>query len=84
MPRQRSTCSRVLSTGRARIGELFAPVVGRVSMDLTAVCVDDAPQLKEGDWIELDFDLPSASAQSGLTQYELLTGLGARFERVWK
>ena len=71
-------------TGRARIGDRFAPVVGRVSMDLTAICVDAAPQLKEGDWIELDFDLPSASAQSGLTQYELLTGLGARFERVWK
>ena len=71
-------------TGRARIGDRFAPVVGRVSMDLTAICVDAAPQLKEGDWIELDFDLPSASAQSGLTQYELLTGLGARFERVWR
>jgi len=71
-------------TGRARIGDHFAPVVGRVSMDLTALCVDAAPQVKEGDWIELDYDLPSASAQSGLTQYELLTGLGARFERVWK
>ena len=69
--------------GRARIGESFAPVLGRVSMDLTAICVDEAPELKEGDWIELDYDLPSASAQSGLTQYELLTTLSARFERVW-
>ena len=71
-------------TGRARIGDQLAPVVGRVSMDLTAICVDAAPQLQEGDWIELDYDLPSASAQSGLSQYELLTGLGARFERVWR
>ena len=71
------------STGRARIGERFAPVVGRVSMDLTAVCVDEAPDLAEGDWVELDFDLPSASAQSGLSQYELLTTLGARYERRW-
>ena len=70
-------------TGRARIGDRFAPVVGRVSMD-TAICVDAAPQLREGDWIELDCDLPGASAQSGLAQYELLTGLGARFEQVWK
>jgi alanine racemase len=70
--------------GRARIGERFAPVVGRVSMDLTAICVDAAPELKEGDWIELDYDLPTATAQSGLTQYELLTTLSARFERVWK
>ena len=71
-------------TGRARIGEGEAAVVGRVSMDLTAICVDAAPQLREGDWIELDYDLPRAAAQSGLTQYELLTNLGARFERVWR
>ena len=71
-------------TGRARIGEAFAPVVGRVSMDLTAICVDDAPALEEGDWVELDYDLPAAAAQSGLSQYELLTNLGARFERLWR
>jgi alanine racemase len=71
------------NTGRARIGEAFAPVVGRVSMDLTAICVDDAPEVGEGDWIELDFDLPSASAQSGLSQYELLTTLGSRYDRRW-
>lgn len=70
-------------TGRARIGDRFAPVVGRVSMDLTAVRVDGAPELREGEWMELDFHLPSASAQSGLTQYELLTTLGARYQRVW-
>jgi alanine racemase len=71
-------------TGRARIGDHMAPVVGRVSMDLTAICVDGAPHLKEGDWIELDYDLPTASAQSGLSQYELLTTLSARFERIWR
>lgn len=70
-------------TGRARIAGGFAPVVGRVSMDLTAIRVDDAPQLAEGDWLELDFHLPAAAAQSGMSQYELLTCLGARFERRW-
>jgi len=70
-------------TGRARVGGSFAPVVGRVSMDLTAICVDEAPELVEGDWVELDFDLPSASAQSGLSQYELLTTLGKRYRRIW-
>jgi alanine racemase len=69
--------------GRAWVGGAFAAVIGRVSMDLTAICVDAAPELREGDWIELDFDLPSASAQSGLSQYELLTGLGSRHERRW-
>lgn len=71
-------------TGRARVGGDFAPVVGRVSMDLTAVCVDAEPGLAEGDWIEIDFDLPSAAAQSGLSQYELLTTLGRRYRRDWR
>lgn len=71
------------ATGRARIGGGFAPVVGRVSMDLTAIRVDDAPDVAEGDWVELDYRLPDAAAQSGLSQYELLTTLGARHERRW-
>ena len=59
------------------------PVIGRVSMDLLAIGVDAEPGLGEGDWVPVDFDLPTASAQSGLAQYELLTALGGRFERVW-
>ena len=69
--------------GRARIGDCFAAVVGRVSMDLTVICVDDAPGLTEGDWVELDFDLAGASAQSDLSPYELLTTLGHRYQRIW-
>jgi alanine racemase len=52
-------------------------------MDLIAICLDAEPSLAEGDWLSLDYNLPIASAQSGLSQYELLTGLGQRFERVW-
>jgi alanine racemase len=70
-------------TGRARLHGDSLPVIGRVSMDLTAIGVDAAPQLGEGAWLEIDFDLPSASAQSGLSQYELLTTLGLRHERRW-
>jgi alanine racemase len=70
-------------TGRARVAGGFAPVVGRVSMDLTAILVDAAPGLAEGDWVEIELALPAAAAQSGLSQYELLTTLGPRFERVW-
>jgi alanine racemase len=71
------------SHGSAFAGEYALPVLGRVSMDLIAVGVDAAPELKEGDWVEIDYDLPSASKQSGLSQYELLTTLGSRFERRW-
>lgn len=71
------------SHGSAFAGEYALPVLGRVSMDLIAVGVSTAPDLKEGDWVEIDYDLPSASKQSGLSQYELLTCLGERFERRW-
>jgi alanine racemase len=71
------------STGSAFAGEFALPVLGRVSMDLVALGCDAAPDLKDGDWLELDYDLPTASEASGLTQYELLTTLGSRFERAW-
>ena len=71
------------SRGSAFAGEFALPVIGRVSMDLIAVTCDAASSLKEGDWVEIDYDLPSASRQSGLSQYELLTTLGSRFERIW-
>ena len=72
------------SRGMAFAGEMSLPVIGRVSMDLIAVRCDAAPDIKEGDWVELDYDLPAAAAQSGLSQYELLTTLGSRFERTWR
>jgi len=59
------------------------PVVGRVSMDLLIVDASSAPMLKEGDWLALDYRLEEAAALSGLSQYELLTGLGRRFDRFW-
>ncbi len=71
------------SRGSAFAGEFALPVLGRVSMDLVALGCDVAPDLKEGDWVELDYDLVTASAASGLSQYELLTVLGTRFERRW-
>lgn len=71
------------SSGTAFAAEFALPVLGRVSMDLVALGCSAAPGLTEGDWVELDYDLASASQASGLTQYELLTTLGSRFERVW-
>ena len=59
------------------------PLVGRVSMDLTTFDASDVAGMREGEWLYLDYDLPNVSARCGLSQYELLTGLGSRFERVW-
>lgn len=70
-------------TGHALADGVRLPVLGRVSMDLTAILVDAAPHLAEGDWVQIAYDLPEASRASGISQYELLTGLGRRFDRIW-
>jgi alanine racemase len=71
------------ATGSGRHSGVELPVLGRVSMDLIAIGCDDCPDLAEGDWVGLDFELEQAAARSGKSQYELLTGLGARFEHSW-
>ena len=71
------------SRGSAHASGAELPVLGRVSMDLVILDCSAVPELAEGDWVTLDFDLERAAAISGKSQYELLTGLGDRFERVW-
>jgi alanine racemase len=66
--------------GQALHNGAALPVLGRVSMDLIAVDVTGRA-VAEGDWLEIDYDLPRASAASGMSQYELLTGLGGRYDR---
>jgi alanine racemase len=56
--------------------------IGRISMDMLAADATDTP-LAEGDWLALDWDLPHLADATGQSQYELLTGLGPRFDRVW-
>lgn len=68
----------VLASGRV------LPVIGRVSMDLISVDASTSTDLVEGDWVQIPYELPQASAVSGLSQYELLTVLGNRFERRWR
>lgn len=70
--------------GIARVGDVSLPLVGRVSMDLVAVDLSLADDVEEGDWLRVDFDPPWVAGQAGISQYEALTGLGGRFERIWK
>ena len=69
--------------GAANIDGKPLPLIGRVSMDLIALDASAEPGLAEGDWVTLDYDLPEAAAATGLSQYELLTGLSERLERRW-
>ena len=67
--------------GGLTFGGKVLPVLGRVSMDMTVVDISSAPDVREGDWLDVAYDLPMAAERSGLTQYELLTVLGRRFVR---
>ncbi len=67
--------------GMLRSNGCELPVLGCVSMDMTVIDLSAAPALTEGDWVDVDYDLPQASQVSGLSQYELLTLLGRRFSR---
>lgn len=60
----------------------LCPVLGSVSMDLLAADVTDL-DTGEGDWLDVDFELPESAAAAGRSQYELFTGLGRRAERYW-
>lgn len=68
--------------GELRFGEARLPLLGRVSMDMVVVDCTAVPAIREGDWLDVPYSLPEASAHSGLTQYELLTLLGRRFVRT--
>ncbi len=74
--------------GCAYIGDFRAPLVGRVSMDLTTFDVTGvpAPLVRPGAMIDLigahaTVDMLAASA--GTIGYEILTSLGARHHRVY-
>ena len=55
------------------------PMLGKVSMDMIVVDLTAAPELAEGDWVQLPYNLANAARQTALGQYELLTLLGRRF-----
>lgn len=72
------------NSGSAHFGTSMLPVIGRVSMDLVTLDARRAPAgMRAGDWVKIPYDLRSASRQSGLSQYELLTTLGHRYDRIW-
>ncbi|MXO95733.1 alanine racemase [Erythrobacter aquimaris] len=64
-----------------RHGDAALPILGKVSMDMIVIDLGNAPDLGEGDWVELPYHLPDAAQQTSVSQYELLTVLGQRFDR---
>lgn len=70
--------------GRALHGNQMLPVIGRVSMDLVALALPKGCGADEGDRVDIGYDLAECSRLTGLSPYELLTGLGQRYARIWR
>jgi alanine racemase len=71
-------------TGKGRFiwNGMALPSLGRISMDMTVVDLSRAPDCGEGDWLGVAYDPVAADEATGLSQYELFTLLGRRFDRV--
>lgn len=74
---------RMLGHGAAFMhGGKALPVLGKVSMDMIVVDASEAESLREGDWVDIPLALPETARRSGLSQYEILTTLGSRYDRM--
>ena len=78
---------RALSNrGQAAFRTITAPIIGRVSMDLTLVDVTALPLVQPGDWIEFfgsSVGIDEVAAWAGTISYEILTGIGNRVSRTY-
>lgn len=78
-PRNATGKACVLVRGECR------PVLGRICMDQCMVDVTDL-EVRVGDWVEVwgtdKITVTDVAAWGGTVEYEVLTGLGARVERV--
>ncbi|MEX2520765.1 MAG: alanine racemase [Paracoccaceae bacterium] len=77
--------SRHLSSGfTAWLGAAPLPAVGRVSMDLITLDATACPAATEGEWVSLlgpGQGVDGLAHAAGTIGYEILTSLGARYER---
>ena len=75
--------------GCAYVGGTRVPLLGRVSMDLVTFDVSavDPALARPGMAIELlgaRYGVDDAAADAGTIGYEILTGLGARYHRIYR
>jgi alanine racemase len=83
---------RALSNrGRVIVRGRFAPVVGRVSMDLTLIDVTDVPGVSLDDQViligrdgELSITAEEVAETAGTISYEIACGLSSRVPRIYR
>jgi alanine racemase len=75
--------------GSAMVGEIRVPLVGRVSMDLMVFDVGALPEgaARPGGFVTLigaGNTVDQVGTAAGTNGYEILTGLGRRYHRIWR
>lgn len=75
--------------GGVVIGGYFAPVAGRISMDMLTIDVTHVPEdiIRRGDLAELigpNINLDDVGLRAGTIGYEILTSLGHRYMRLYQ
>ncbi len=78
------------NNGSVLVRGCFAPIVGRVSMDLTIIDVTDVPNVELGDEViligeqnGLKISAEDLAERIGTISYEIVTGVSARVPRVF-
>ena len=68
-----------------------APIIGRISMDVTVVNISEIPNVCLGDVATLigsdqdeQITVDDVAEQADTIGYEILTGLSPRLPRIWK
>ncbi|NMC63514.1 MAG: alanine racemase [SAR324 cluster bacterium] len=77
--------SQIPGHGNFYIGTKKCPVVGRVSMDLTTISLEDAPEAKVGDEVLCfgqEHRISEWAQLKGCSTYEILCSLGKRIHRM--
>ncbi len=89
-PRALGNRGQALVRARDGGGAIRAPIVGRVSMDVTVIRVPEGGRVKVGDAVTLIgqymgsvISLDETARRAGVIDYEVLTGLARRLPRVW-
>ncbi len=73
--------------GHVMLGDKECPVLGAISMDLTAIDLTNAHDAQEGDRAELFGPkrlIDAVAADAGTIAYELLTSMGPRVQRIYR
>ncbi len=76
--------------GSALVHGRRAPIIGRISMDMTVVDITGVPGVSSGDVATLlgpegeeSITLDDVAELAGTISYEVLTGLTRRLPRIW-